>query len=489
MSPTGSSPYIEELEWLRHFAARLATPGDEDDLVQDTLVAAWQRGPADEPSRSSRPWLATVARNRARMDHRARQRRQQREHEVGEAAAKPGPDDELERVAILRALLAALDELPELDRKIIVRRFFEGENATQIGEQLGIPAATVRSRLRRSLAQLRERLDERFEARERWALVWVGPSTSFITPTTGATTMSMAIKVGLGIAIMGLTTAGWWWSRDTSPASGDEPGRGSTASVTNAGEAEVEPPPEDRARQAWEQRRDRIRSAHARRPVLVADANDDEAADPSTDERAAIERAVIMQAGSEFSALRRACVADLDSDASGAISLYAHLIGDPEIGVVFDSIEIVTETVGDPEVLACLTESMYAYVGDKPPMLIDAHYAPTIPWIGRDEDDTRKQRRIFDSIVGAHHGEVAFCGREHGPDEIGTLELELTVGSERHIEQADIVVSALPKPVVDCIVAATQRWIFPADLAGMMFTYRFRVPVPGLADLMMQPDQ
>src|SRR5690606_27086800 len=120
--PTRSSmTTIHELEWLRTLATRLACE-DQDDLVQETVLAAWKNPPRVDPDRPLRPWLATVARNRARLDARARRRRDQRERDAVDVispSAAAGPDDELQRVMVLQALSAVLDELSELDRRII----------------------------------------------------------------------------------------------------------------------------------------------------------------------------------------------------------------------------------------------------------------------------------------------------------------------------------------------------------------------------------
>ena len=146
------------------------------------------------------------------MNARARLRREQREFERA-AAVTPSaalrPDDELARLRALQAVGAALGELPELDRRIIIRRFVDEENATQIGERLGIPAATVRSRLRRSLAQLRATLDERHRG---WALALVGP----MPWGQGAAAGSIGLGAKLGFTLtLGVGAAIAWSSCDT----------------------------------------------------------------------------------------------------------------------------------------------------------------------------------------------------------------------------------------------------------------------------------
>jgi hypothetical protein len=345
---------------------------------------------------------------------------------------------------------AALDELPELDRRIIIRRFVDEEKATQIGERLGLPASTVRSRLRRALAQLRAKLDERHHG---WALALVGPM-----PRGEVTASSTGFGAKLGFTLtVGAFAAFAWSSCDRETEN-------------------VEQAQEPSKRERWEQRRTQVRAALAQRDTAEVD---HEAPVTDADELERARRDAIARAGAGISELKRACIDDLERDVSGAITVSAVVIGDPQIGTIFDSVVVVTETVGDPEVIDCVREAMYAWIGEPPPVQVEARFVRTMPWVGRDEDDTRKERRIFEAIVGAHHGEVAFCQREHAFEGTGTVLLELTIGADRKASDSRVVHTDLPEAVVECIVTASQRWAFPADLVDKMFRYDFRLPVEG----------
>jgi len=56
-------------------------------------------------------------------------------------------------------LRAAINRLDADLRVVLVLRYYAAMDATEIGAALGIPPATVRTRLRRALLMLRERLD------------------------------------------------------------------------------------------------------------------------------------------------------------------------------------------------------------------------------------------------------------------------------------------------------------------------------------------
>jgi hypothetical protein len=55
-------------------------------------------------------------------------------------------------------LVAAVEDLAPDYRDVVVRRWFDGQKPQRMAEDLDVPLATVKTRLRRALAQLRARL-------------------------------------------------------------------------------------------------------------------------------------------------------------------------------------------------------------------------------------------------------------------------------------------------------------------------------------------
>jgi RNA polymerase sigma factor (sigma-70 family) len=163
---------MRELAGL-HALARSLVHGDADadDLIQDTAIAALAHPPDEE--RPVRPWLATVLRNRWRMDRRGRARREVREQAAGldlagnEAVDAPGAVD---RARTLERLASALVALDEPFRAVVIRRYLDGQSAAEIARALGIPAGTVRWRLKEGLERLRAALDR---STPRWQRVLV----------------------------------------------------------------------------------------------------------------------------------------------------------------------------------------------------------------------------------------------------------------------------------------------------------------------------
>lgn len=211
-------------DWLGHARAlrRLAEgltrdPGEVEDLLQETWLRS--RG-----APRSRPWLGTVLRNLARDRARARSRRGGTEREAAREEAVPSPDEIVARLDVAERLAREVAALTEPTRTVIHLRFFEELAPGAIATRIGTPLETVRTRLRRGLAELRARMDRAHGGeRENWAPALLAfargatPSAAASTGLAGATGKAagaMAGKLGVTAAVLVLGTVGWFvWSR------------------------------------------------------------------------------------------------------------------------------------------------------------------------------------------------------------------------------------------------------------------------------------
>jgi RNA polymerase sigma-70 factor, ECF subfamily len=140
-------------------AVALATTGsaaDADDVCQDAFVAAMERiDDCREPDRFG-GWLLQIVRNRARNHLRQRELRRGEPLDEEAAFGGPSPASTLERNELRRRLEAALGQLTEAQREVVLLHDLEGWKHAEIGERLELPAGTVRSHLHQARRRLRE---------------------------------------------------------------------------------------------------------------------------------------------------------------------------------------------------------------------------------------------------------------------------------------------------------------------------------------------
>src|SRR3989338_4310443 len=101
---------LEHAAFVRRLALPLAGPREGDDLAQDTLLAAFTR-----PLRHDgnlRGWLATIANNLWRNQHRANARRIRRESASPGGDPSPSVVDIAAREEVRRQVVAAVLNLP-----------------------------------------------------------------------------------------------------------------------------------------------------------------------------------------------------------------------------------------------------------------------------------------------------------------------------------------------------------------------------------------
>jgi RNA polymerase sigma-70 factor (ECF subfamily) len=144
---------------LHRYALRLARDADRaDDLVQETLIRAMPHllllGQMHPYQR--RAWMYRVLKNRFLDEERARKREQ-------DLAQRVAQRSQLVQDPTLMVLSPDLfDQLPEHYGEVLQQHYLLGMTSEEIGHRLGIPAATVRSRLHLAIKWLRAHQTELF---------------------------------------------------------------------------------------------------------------------------------------------------------------------------------------------------------------------------------------------------------------------------------------------------------------------------------------
>ena len=143
-------------------AARvLGDPRDAEDLVHDVFLEAWRKAASYDRRRGPvRGWLLVMVRSRAldRLRGLEVMRRYAKRSETADPIAVTQVEQGgLHGVARARAL-EAISALPEAQRHVVRMSCLEGFSCSEIARQCGLPVGTVKSRLARAIAALRDRL-------------------------------------------------------------------------------------------------------------------------------------------------------------------------------------------------------------------------------------------------------------------------------------------------------------------------------------------
>ena len=195
---------------LRRLARQLVSADAAEDLEQDTWAAAFAHRP--EADRPVRIWVMEVMRNFARMRRRRATVAGTHRDDVIKAATPEAPaaaDQLLERLETSRALVDELSQLPEPYRTTVLLRYYEDRSAADIAGLQGVPAGTVRWRLKQGLDLLRARLDARFGSTRRSWLVALTPIAEIGRGggtnsglLQGGLTLAAKTKVATGLAVI-----------------------------------------------------------------------------------------------------------------------------------------------------------------------------------------------------------------------------------------------------------------------------------------------
>jgi RNA polymerase sigma-70 factor, ECF subfamily len=147
---------------LHRYLARRVGPDAAHDLVSETFLVALNRRHGYDPRQGVvRSWLYGIATNLLRRHVRDEVRALRATARAAGRAVAPdtGPDSRVaERIdahAMAGRLAAALAELSEGDRDVLLLTSWAGLDSTEVAEALGIPVGTVRSRLHRVRKSLR----------------------------------------------------------------------------------------------------------------------------------------------------------------------------------------------------------------------------------------------------------------------------------------------------------------------------------------------
>lgn len=137
-----------------------------EDVVQESLLQVHASAATFDPARRFKPWLFTIAANKARDYLRRRSRRHEMPYDAhlddeGDAGQRfihlfssdvAAPDEELLIDEKRRVVRTVLEAMPEKLREVLVLAYYHRFPYKDIGEIVDIPLGTVKSRLHAAVA-------------------------------------------------------------------------------------------------------------------------------------------------------------------------------------------------------------------------------------------------------------------------------------------------------------------------------------------------
>ena len=224
----------------------VADDGERSDLLQDVWLTALRSSPAGLTS--PRGWLRRVC---GRLAQRRKSDRNEVPGDSGLSSDIGSPEEIVRWEETRRVLVDALLTLSSGQRQTLILHFFHGQSVNEIATSLGVPIETVRTRMKRGLAELRRRLESGFGGRREF-LVAVLPlaaiqplasacaSTQAVTALskyTGAITMVLKQKILIGVAAslvaVATTLCFLWATNDGESGLDDKSSRARGSDVAN----------------------------------------------------------------------------------------------------------------------------------------------------------------------------------------------------------------------------------------------------------------
>lgn len=148
------TPYVSTVI-LRTLSGR-ACREDVEELTADVFLALWTHAETLDPTQGLRPWMAAVARNKATDWLRANRPCDPLPEDTQDSAE--GPEERAERREWSARLWAAVDALPEPDRSLFFRYYYEEEKLKEIARDLGLSPGAAKQRLYRGRKTLKAAL-------------------------------------------------------------------------------------------------------------------------------------------------------------------------------------------------------------------------------------------------------------------------------------------------------------------------------------------
>jgi RNA polymerase sigma factor (sigma-70 family) len=163
--PEATTAFVRRFQ-NRVFGLAFTILGDRDaanEVAQEAFVRVWRHSALFDARRGTvSGWLLTITRNLALDAVRLRRAipvDPSASVLLSQPSSAPMPDEALSTPSELRRVSAAIDDLPEEQRRALLLSVLRGMSASELSEHDGVPLGTVKTRIRLALMKLRVALE------------------------------------------------------------------------------------------------------------------------------------------------------------------------------------------------------------------------------------------------------------------------------------------------------------------------------------------
>lgn len=137
----------------------LRDPGYSEETTQEVYLQVWRNAGLFDPALgSAMAWLVTLAHRRAVDRVRSEQAAHRRDFRYATTSSEPPADFVVEKATLSeehRQVVECLDGLSDVQRRCIELAYYRGLTYPQVSERIAVNLATVKSRIRNGLQNLR----------------------------------------------------------------------------------------------------------------------------------------------------------------------------------------------------------------------------------------------------------------------------------------------------------------------------------------------
>lgn len=145
---------------IYNLSGGILSTSDMEEVTSDTFITLWYNREKIQADKL-KGYLCCIAKNKAKDKLKSINRHKTVNIEEMDFEDKLVVPETIENKIITEALCAALDQIGDPDREIMIRHYYYYQSSTEISEKMSLNSETVKSKIKRTREKLKKILFER----------------------------------------------------------------------------------------------------------------------------------------------------------------------------------------------------------------------------------------------------------------------------------------------------------------------------------------